>query len=459
MNTIIILTILGILVLMLGISKKRHFLIPVIITGLFISFLGNFIDSFIPVENLKHMMVSDSINITFSCLMIFLTFLIFLIADHYFIRKQKTVEDVYSILLFSLIGALVLTGFNNMVMFFIGLEIMSVSLYILTGAKKTSASSNEASMKYFLLGTFSTSLLLFGIALIYGASGSFDLQTIGNYVNENADRLPLYFKTGVILLTIALAFKISAVPFHFWSPDVYHGAPTLITAFMATVVKAAGVVAFYRLYSVCFIGITELWTSLLSISAVLTILLGNFAAIYQSSVKRMLAYSSIAHTGYLMLGLVAFNTQSSYTLFYYLTAYSISTLGTFAVLMLVREETNDGTLAAFGGLAKQNPFLAIVMSLSLISLAGLPPLAGFMAKYYIFAQAIEANYLWLTIVAIIGTGVSIVYYFQIIIRMYTGSPKDIKIPLTTRSLILLIILAILILAVGIFPGQIIMLTS
>jgi NADH-quinone oxidoreductase subunit N len=455
MNTIIILTVLGISVLLIGISKKKHALIPVIILGLIMAFICGFLDPILPTETYKHMLVTDSLSTSFGSLMIFLTALIFLIADHYFIRLKKTVEDVYSIILFSLIGALILTMFNNMVMFFIGLEIMSVSLYILTGSKKTSASSNEASMKYFLLGTFSTGILLFGIALIYGASGSFDLYDIGTYIRQNSEHLPLYFKTGVLLLTIALAFKISAVPFHFWSPDVYHGSPTLITAFLATVVKIAGVVAFYRLYSISFLELKELWSSFLSISAVLTILVGNFAALYQTSIKRMLAYSSIAHTGYLMLALVAFNPQSASSIYYYLTAYSISTLGTFAVLMLVREETKDGTVSAFNGLGKNNTILAFVMSLSLISLAGLPPLAGFAAKYFVFVQAIEQGYLWLSIVAIIGTAVSIFYYFQIIIKIYTGTPSTLKIELSPRSLILLSIISILIIAIGLFPNYLI----
>jgi len=454
MNTIIILTILGILILLLGISSKKHFLVPIIFVGLILSLAVNFCPSIIPVEKVRQMLAIDSISLTFSSLMICLTFLIFFIADHYFVHKRKTVEDVYSIIIFSLVGAIVLTMFKNMVMFFIGLEIMSISLYILTGSKKTSARSNEAAMKYFLMGTFSTGILLFGTALIYGATGSFDLNAIGDFINTNKNTLPLYLKTGILLVTIAIAFKIAAVPFHFWVPDVYHGAPTLITTYMATVIKIAGVVAFFRLYSTSFSGVKEMWSALFAVLAVLTIFVGNLAALYQTHVKRMLAYSSIAHTGYLMLGLVAFNATSFSSLFYYLTAYSVSTIGIFAALMLVREETNDGTFSAFEGLAKKNSFLSFVVALSLLSLTGIPPLAGFMAKYFIFAQAIEQGYLWLTIAAIIGTAISVVYYFKIIIGMYMGTPKDISIPLTTRSRILLIVLAILIIGIGLLPNLI-----
>ncbi|HAN78970.1 MAG TPA: NADH-quinone oxidoreductase subunit N, partial [Bacteroidales bacterium] len=397
----------------------------------------------------------DSVALSFGRLMIVLTFLVFLIADHYFLRRQNTVEDVYAVIIFSLIGAVVLTMFENMVMFFIGLEIMSVSLYILTGSKKTSSRSNEAAMKYFLMGTFSTGILLYGIALIYGASGSFDLSTIGTYVATNQDNLPLYFKTGIVMVTIALAFKIGAVPFHFWVPDVYHGAPTLVTTYMATVVKIAGVVAFYRLFSLSFLGISELWGGIISILAVFTIFVGNLSALYQTQVKRMLAYSSVAHTGYLMLGLVAFNDASASTLFYYSVAYGVSTIGTFAALMLVREKFQEGTFGAFEGLAKKNGFLSFVLSISLLSLTGIPPLAGFMAKYFIFAQAIEQGFWWLSIAAILGTAISVVYYFKMIIGMYFREPKDEVVHLTTRSKALLIVLTILIISVGLFPSIII----
>ena len=455
MNTIIVLTFTGIIVLLLGISTKKHLLVSVISVLLLAAIGVVFLDPIISTERLLPMLSSDSLSNSFTVLMLVLALFIFFIADHYFLRRQKTVEDVYSVMIFSLIGAVILTMFNNMVMFFIGLEIMSVSLYILTGSKKNSSRSNEASMKYFLMGTFSTSVMLFGIALIYGASGSFDLTAIGNYTVANKENLPLFFKAGLILLTVAMSFKIAAAPFHFWTPDVYHGAPTLITTYMATIVKIAGVIAFYRLYVHSFAAVEDLWTDLLAFLAVPTILIGNLGAIYQTRVKRMLAYSSIAHSGYIMLALISVDYNSFTSIFYYLMAYSIASIGSFIALMLVTEVTKDGSVSTFNGLAKKNPLISLLVTLSLFSLAGLPPLAGFMAKYFIFIRTIETGYLWLAIIAIIGSAISIVYYFKIVVAMYLGESKDIVIPLTNLSKVLMAIIAILIVLLGIFPEQII----
>jgi len=453
MNTIIILTILAIVVLLLGISSKKQWLVPAIFIGLLLALVGNFLPQLLPASKTVHMLSVDSISKPFTSLMLVLTFLIFLIADHYFVVKKKTVEDVYAIILFSLIGAVILTMFTNMVMFFIGLEIMSVSLYILAGSKKTSSRSNEAAMKYFLMGTFSTGVLLLGITLIYGATGSFDLAQIGTLISSG-NVMPSYLKAGILLLTIGVLFKIGAVPFHFWVPDVYHGAPTLITTYMATVVKIAGVVAFYRLYSQSFMGAKDMWTTLMAVMAVATIFVGNLSALHQDRVKRMLAYSSIAHTGYLMLALVAFDHKSVSYLFYYMVAYSVATIGVFSTLMLVRENIKEGTYSMFEGLAKRNSFLSFGMAVSLISLTGLPPLAGFMAKYLVFVQAINEGYLWLAIAAIIGTAISVVYYFRIIVAMYMKTPSDVKITLTTRSRVLLSLFILLTIALGVYPDMI-----
>jgi len=385
-------------------------------------------------------------------LMILGTFLIFLMARYYFRKIDKPMEDIYSLLLFSLVGAVVITMMGNLTMFFVGLEIMSVSLYILAGSKKTSPSSNEAAMKYFLMGAFSTGILLFGIALIYGTTGSFDLIEIGQWTAANQNTIPMIYKVGIIFILVAMAFKVGAVPFHFWLPDVYHGSPTLITAYMATVIKIAGLAALYRLFSLSFITLQHFWGQIIWLLAAASIIVGNLGALNQHHVKRMLAYSSIAHTGYILMGFVVFNEFTIGALFYYSVAYFLATIGAFAVLILVRESIKKGTTDAFNGLIIENRFLSISMIVFLLSLTGIPPLAGFMAKFNILASTLQNGFFVLSVIAILGSAVSVFYYFKIIIAMVTNTNESVKVNITIRARILFIILLLLIVLTGIVPG-------
>ena len=451
MNTIITLSALGMIAMIIGVSNKKDLLLPVVFIGLIVALVFSSLEWGQSNHYFNNMLVEDDFSTLFSSLMIFGTFLIFLIARHYFRNFEKPMEDVYSVLLFSLVGAITITMMGNLTMFFIGLEIMSVSLYVLAGSKKTSPSSNEAAMKYFLMGAFSTGILLFGIALIYGATGTFDLYEIGNWTIANKDSVPMVFKAGILLILVALAFKVGAVPFHFWVPDVYHGSPTLITTYMATIVKIAGLAAFYRLFSICFINLQDFWGPIVWVLSLGSILFGNLAALHQTHVKRMLAYSSIAHTGYILMGFINFNNFTTGALFYYSAAYLLSTIGAFVVLMLVREDIKTGTVDAFNGLMKRNKFLSVSMIIFLLSLAGIPPLAGFMAKFNIFTTALENGLVWLTIAAIIGSAISIVYYFKIITAMLLKVGSETKVVLSARTNVLLVILILMILAIGIFP--------
>jgi NADH-quinone oxidoreductase subunit N len=242
-----------------------------------------------------------------------------LIASYQFRNEGSHIADIYALMIFVLVGALVMTSYSSLVMLFIGIEILSIALYILVGSRRMNLSSNEASLKYFLMGAFASGFLLFGITLLYGVTGSFDLAAISDYAN-GTENLPIIFNTGLILVLIGFAFKIGAVPFHFWTPDVYQGAPTLITAFMATVVKTAGIAAFYRLFDTCFSGIDGVWYNVLWVISIATILLGNISAIMQNEAKRMLAWSSVAHAGYLLLPVLALNELSSSSIFYYTAA-------------------------------------------------------------------------------------------------------------------------------------------
>jgi len=455
MNTIITLVALGISTMMLGLLNKKKIIIPFILAGLTIALFFSVMDWNAERSFFNNMLLIDKYSISFGSLMIVSTILIFLLADHYFRKFDKPMEDIYALMIFALVGAIIITMFGNLTMFFVGLEIMSVSLYILVGSKKTSSESNEAAMKYFLLGTFFTGIMLFGIALIYGTVGSFDLQVISDYVLTNKDSIPLIMKTGVVLLLVAMSFKVAAFPFHFWSPDVYHGAPTLITAFMATVMKVAGIAAFYRLFGTTFLPIEGFWTKIIWFLSLSSILVGNLGALYQTQIKRVLAYSSIAHTGYILIAFASPNSFSPNAIFYYSAAYTIATIGAFAVLLVVRETKKDGSILAFNGLGLKNRTIAFLMTLSLISLAGIPPLAGFTAKFYVLASAIENNLIILSIAAIIGSIISVVYYFKIIIAMYMKPGTDHIVGMNLQFKILIVSFLILLIGTSIFPEYII----
>lgn len=328
-----------------------------------------------------------------------------------------TLGDNYGLLLFSACGALILFSFTNMTMLFLGIEILSIPLYVLAGSYRHKLSSNEAALKYFLMGAFATGIMLFGMALVYGATASFDLTEIARAIGGGASGNSI-LHVGVLLILVGLGFKVSAVPFHFWAPDVYTGSPNLITAFMATIVKTAGFAAFYRLFAEAFSGIEEIWSIPLSVIAALTMTLANVTAIFQNEFKRMMAYSSISHAGYLLLAvLVAGKDGAAGAILLYTLAYSIATICAFGAYIAISEQNQDEKISAFNGLAKQYPLIAFVMAFSMLSLAGIPPTAGFFGKYFLFVSAFE-QYPWLVVLAVINSAISIYYYFKVIIAMY-----------------------------------------
>ncbi len=326
---------------------------------------------------------------------------------------------------------------------------MSIPLYILTGADKRNLKSNEASLKYFLMGAFTTGIMLMGITLIYGATGSF---TLG--LSKTLDSEGLIPKTsflqiaGLLLLFVSMCFKVSAAPFHFWTPDVYDGAPGVFTSFMATIVKAAGFIAFIRLFENNTVILGPTWHLLLSFVIVATLLIGNITAVFQQSVKRMLAYSSIAQAGFMLFALYAANDLAKEGILLYAAAYSLATIGIFAVLIKMKDYTFDG----FNGLAKTQPVLALATSVCLLSLAGIPLTAGFFAKYYMLAAVVKAGgALWLVIVAVLFAAVSVYYYFRVIQAMYFKEGEAETVEITTGFKTGLLLLAALIILIGIFP--------
>jgi NADH-quinone oxidoreductase subunit N len=328
---------------------------------------------------------------------------------------------------------------------FLGIEIISIPLYILTGSDKRNLKSNEASLKYFLLGAFSTGLMLMGIALIYGAKGTFYTEEI-NHIAQGSLALQI---AGMVLLLFSMSFKVSAAPFHFWTPDVYDGAPTVFTSFMATIVKAAVFIAFIRLFDEAFGELQSKWQLLIAIITTATLFIGNITAVFQQSVKRMLAYSSIAQAGFMMLSLYAMNTDAKEGLLLYVTAYSFATIGIFAVLI----KMNDYTFNGFNGFAKQQPLLAATTTIFLLSLAGIPLTAGFLSKFYMLKAAMDAGKnLWLVIFAVMMAAVGVYYYFRVIQAMYfkEGNTKAIEVTVVFKWS--LVLLAGLVILLGIFPN-------
>lgn len=418
MTTLVLLSLLGFAVLFLGAFDQKKLLLPVSITGMIAAFITNALDWGTNIT-WYGMMTYDNYAVSFTGLVIFITLMLFMIATWHFRNEDSNVADIYALMIFACTGALVMTSYSSMVMLFIGIEILSIALYILAGSRRLNLSSNESSLKYFLMGAFASGVLLFGITLIYGVCNSFDLAVIAEYVNST-EQTPTLFNTGILLVLIGFCFKLGAVPFHFWSPDVYQGAPTLITAFMATVVKTAAIASFYKLFDTCFSGVDGLWYPTIWIVAVLSILLGNISAVMQNEAKRMLAWSGVAHAGYLLLPMAALNELSAPTIFYYSTAYAVASITGFAVLIALSGAQNELPVDQFKGLAKNNPLLTTALVVSMFSLAGIPPLAGFFGKYMAFLTAFNSNLVIAVILAIVGSLIGVYYYFRPVVYAFNN---------------------------------------
>ena len=357
------------------------------------------------------------------------------------------VAEYFALIFFILCGLYILATYNNLLMLFLGIEILSIPQYILAGSDKRNLKSSEASLKYFLMGAFSTGILLMGIALLYGATRTFDVgQIVVELHNEALNPLAL---AGVLFLMIALSFKVSAAPMHMWTPDVYDGAPTPFTAYMATIVKAGAFFAFLRLFQGTFNGISEHWTLVLAIITAATLLVGNVTAVFQQSVKRMLAYSSIAQAGFMLFAVLGVNGIGWQGIIIYAVAYSVATIGIFSVLVKLKDYTYDG----FNGLAKKEPLLAFTATIFLFSLAGIPLTGGFMAKYYVLSAVMTQGHLmWLVIFALLMAAISVYYYFRVIIAMYfkPGTP-ELNSPVTAWDKFMLIVTCIIVILIGILP--------
>ncbi len=452
MIALVILIVTALVILYAGLYRFSKALLPISLLGI-IAALASMISAWDhPQYYFAETLFIDNYAIAFSSLLLVTSGLIFLLSSNYFEKISSNVAEYYALILFALVGALCLISYQNLSMLFIGIEIMSVSLYILAGIRRNDPFSNEAALKYFLMGSFATGFLLFGIALLYGATGTFNIEQIANVIQSgNVLHTPILYG-GVLMIIVGLSFKVSAAPFHFWAPDVYQGSPALITAFMSTVVKTAGIGAFYKLFATSFIGLEQLWIPAITVIVIATLVIGNFTAAYQLNFKRLLAYSSISNAGYLLIGIVTASAFSAGSVFFYAAAYSIASVIAFAVLILIKNKTGNTDIASFAGLGKTNPGLAFALTLSMCSLAGIPLTAGFFGKFMIFSSAISQQLVWLCVIAVINSAIGIYYYFKVVKVMYTSdSESEIEISIPTGFKVVLSVCALFILLFGVYP--------
>jgi NADH-quinone oxidoreductase subunit N len=457
MKAIILTSVLGILAMISEIIGIRKWITTIVLVAL-AGIIGINILDFNKPEIYYGMLTVDHYSVIFSTILLGITFVWFLLSQTYFSEENgANPSDQSALILFATVGGLLLVSFNNLSLLFLGIEIMSIPMYILAGSNKKSLASNEASIKYFIMGAFATGLLLFGIALIYGATGSFDIVTIrqgmmANLTDPSTLGLSL---AGILFILIAFAFKVSAAPFQFWTPDVYEGSPSMVTAYMSTFIKTAAFVAFFRLFNICFTPLIDAWYIHILFMICLTILIGNIIAVNQSSFKRTLAYSGIAQAGYILFTILLQNQEALTALIIYSIAYSIATMIGFTVIFHIEKSRGSLSFDSFKGLGKTNPGLAVVLSFAMLSLAGIPPTAGFFAKFYLFNAVLSFNTSLLPIVllAIIGSLISLYYYFKVIKTMF-GDEADTQqapIQITTNAKLVLYLVTSLLLILGLAP--------
>jgi NADH-quinone oxidoreductase subunit N len=460
------LTVAGCILLLLeafGSGRTRAYLMPLTLASLGVALvleLMQWSDAATGFTSFHGMLALDRFGIVFNCIFLVGAALTTLFAPAFMREHNFEFGEFYSLLSFATVGMMILAQATDLVTIFLGIETMSIAVYVLTGSLRHSAKSAEGAMKYFMVGAFATSVLLYGMALIYGATGTTALAEIARQA-PRVSQAPLFI-VGFLLVLVALGFKISAVPFHMWAPDAYEGAPTPVTAFMATTVKAAAFATLIRLVSTAF-SRTELaygssgWASILSWLAVLTMTIGNLGALRQDNVKRLLAYSSIAHAGYLLVGVVAIavvGVEARGPLIYYLIAYTFTTVGAFGVVAWIGSRNDERLMIDdWAGLGSRHPGVALAMTIFMLSLGGIPPTAGFFGKFYVFRAALEKpTLIWLVVIAVLNSVVSVFYYLRVVTAMYFREVGREAKPLRATSVSAALLVAVIgVLVIGILP--------
>ncbi|OFZ20079.1 MAG: hypothetical protein A2X94_09205 [Bdellovibrionales bacterium GWB1_55_8] len=460
-------TVLAILAAVMRSLSPKWPVITVVLTGLvgaIVSVAGLLGKE--PVALFNGMMVSDNYTHFFSLIFLISGVVTVFASIRYLDNEAMQHPEYYLLVLFSALGMMLMASSLNLIVIFIALELMSLAVYILVGYRRTDRRSNEAAVKYFVLGSGASAVLLYGAALLYGSTGSIGIRGILDFVRANPAALSPTFTLGAWLVIIGFLFKVAAVPFHMWMPDVYEGAPTPVTGFMATGLKAAAFAAFLRVFVSTGYGAgltTAIQTHLhdiLWMSAVLTMLFGNLVALTQTNLKRMLAYSSIAHTGYLLVGMIAgpHSEQGYAPLMTYLVAYAVMNLGAFVVLSILATRDDGGlNLHDFSGLSRRHPWLAFAMAVFLFSLAGIPPTAGFAAKYILFYSAVQANEILLVVISVLCSAISVYYYLRVLVYMYMRDPvgTQTRSPVSVWSAIAVAAMVAATLQIGVMPARVV----
>ncbi|WP_276379023.1 NADH-quinone oxidoreductase subunit N [Flavobacterium sp. H4147] len=456
MNTLIAITGLGIFCLLFEILNFRKGIVPFTILGLLGVLALNYYEFGSTASYYNNMIAVSKFSTAFSSLFIILTIFLVALSHNFYENHQTKISDYVAIKVFLLAGGVAMVSFGNLAMFFLGIEILSIALYVLAASDRLNIKSNEAGMKYFLMGSFASGIILFGICLIYGAMGTFDITEIHD--SALSAELPIWFPIGMILMVIGMFFKIAAVPFHFWAPDVYEGSPALTTALMSTLAKVIAIATLYKLASGLNL-IPSLENQDLSytfINVVITISIasmtvGNIMALRQINVKRMLAFSGISHAGFMLMTFLSISISAG-VLLYYTAAYALAGIAAFSVILYVCKNQDNEDVTNFHGLGKTNPLLAAILTGSLLSMAGIPIFSGFFAKLFLFDQAIQAGYVILVIVAVINSIISVGYYFKLILAMYSKEPNEER---TGKPFLIYAVAVISIglnIALGLFPS-------
>lgn len=453
MYTFIAITGLGILCLLFEIFNLRKAIVPFTIIGLLGILALTVSDYNAPAAYYNNMIVVNNFSVTFSALFIILATLLITMSHNFYQPIITKISDFVALKIFLLAGAVAMVSFGNLAMFFLGLEVLSIALYVLAASDRRNIKSNEAGMKYFLMGAFASGILLFGICLIYGAMGSFDLAEISE-LTMSAELPDRWFFMGLILMVIGMLFKVAAVPFHFWAPDVYEGSPTLTTATMSTLVKVTAMAALYKLVTDMRVPYNEVFQVVIAVVAIASMTIGNIMALRQTNVKRMLAYSGISHAGFMLMTLLG-NIDMSGILLYYAAAYALAGIAAFSVFMFVAHNRETETIFNFNGLGKTNPVLAAMLTASLLSMAGIPIFAGFFAKFALFTEVIDAGYLYVVIFAVINSIISVGYYFKLIVAMYTQESTEVRVAQSAVYHAVAIVAIVLNLVMGFFPNLVV----
>jgi NADH-quinone oxidoreductase subunit N len=457
----------GLLVLLVDVfspkGSKKGFLGVLSLIGIVIAFFFTLPQMGSVKSGFGDMFISDGYALFFKLIFLIISFLTVLISIGFTQREGIELGEYYALVLFATVGMMLMAAGTHLITIFLGLETMSISIYILAGMLREDRRSVESALKYFLLGAFATGFLLYGIALIYGATGSLNLKEIASTIASNKNLLgnPMLLMS-LAFLTIGFGFKIASVPFHMWTPDVYEGAPTSITAFMATGVKAAGFAALVRVFFSALPAFLPDWTGIMWLLAVATMTVGNVVAISQSNIKRMLAYSSIAHAGYLLVAFVAGNARGISGILFYLMAYAFMNLGAFTCVILLGKKGEENTLINdYSGIGFKYPLLAASMTVFMLSMAGIPPLGGFMAKFYVFSAAVESKFYWLAVIGVLNSAVSVYYYLRVTVLMYfRESDREITgLQFSFASRVALALTVIGTLYMGIFPANVLSLAQ